>query len=75
MLFTTVVLSFRHPQPPESGNPQIFTSPHNWPVHHETPGMTATSRPLVLTRAKARAMGIPLPDLLGPGFTRLFHDT
>ncbi|HET6760013.1 MAG TPA: hypothetical protein VFH20_12120, partial [Propionibacteriaceae bacterium] len=37
--------------------------------------MTATSRPLVLTRAKARAMGIPLPDLLGPGFTRLFHDT
>ena len=75
MLFTTVVLSCRHPQPPESGNPQIFTSPHNWPVHHETPGMTATSRPLVLTRAKARAMGIPLPDLLGPGFTRLFHDT
>jgi hypothetical protein len=30
---------------------------------------------LVLTRAKARAMGIPLADLLGPGFTRLFHDT
>jgi hypothetical protein len=31
--------------------------------------------PIVLTRAKARAMGIPLSDLLGPGFTRLFHDT
>lgn len=42
---------------------------------HETPGMTAPSRTIVLTRAKARAMGIPLSDLLGPGFTRLFHDT
>ena len=37
--------------------------------------MTATSRQIVLTRAKARALGIPLSDLLGPGFTRLFHDT
>jgi hypothetical protein len=39
------------------------------------PSMNATSGPIVLTRAKARAMGIPLSDLLGPGFTRLFHDT
>jgi Protein of unknown function (DUF559) len=37
--------------------------------------MTATSRQIVLTRAKARALGIPLSDLLGPGFNRLFHDT
>ena len=37
--------------------------------------MTATSRQIVLTRAKARALGIPLSDLLGTGFTRLFHDT
>ena len=37
--------------------------------------MTATSSPIVLTRAKARAMGIPLSDLLGRDFTRLFHDT
>jgi very-short-patch-repair endonuclease len=39
------------------------------------PSMNVTSGPIVLTRAKARAMGIPLSDLLGPGFTRLFHDT
>ena len=29
----------------------------------------------VLTRAKARALGIPLSDLLGRNYTRLFHDT
>ena len=39
------------------------------------PSMKETSRPIVLTRAKARAMGISLSDLLGPGFIRLFHDT
>jgi hypothetical protein len=33
------------------------------------------TRSSVLTRAKARALGIPLSDLLGPNFTRLFHDT
>jgi uncharacterized protein DUF559 len=43
--------------------------------HPETSCMTAASRPFVLTRAKARATGIPLSDLLGRGFTRLFHDT
>ncbi len=37
--------------------------------------MTATSGPIVLTRAKARALGIPLSDLLGRDFNRLFHDT
>ena len=37
--------------------------------------MTATSSSIVFTRAKARAIGIPLSDLLGPSFTRLFHDT
>ena len=37
--------------------------------------MAANSRQIVLTRAKARALGIPLSDLLGPDFTRLFHDT
>jgi Protein of unknown function (DUF559) len=37
--------------------------------------MPTTSHPLVVTRSKARAMGIPLTDLLGPAFTRLFHDT
>jgi hypothetical protein len=36
------------------------------------PRMTRSS---VLTRAKARAMGIAVSDLLGPNFTRLFHDT
>jgi hypothetical protein len=43
-----------------------------WPARPETPSMNS---PIVLTRAKARAMGIPLSDLLGLGFTRLFHDT
>jgi hypothetical protein len=33
------------------------------------------TRSSVLTRAKARAMGIALSDLLGPNLTRLFHDT
>jgi hypothetical protein len=37
--------------------------------------MTTASRQIVLTRAKARALGIPPSDLLGPDFTRLFHDT
>jgi hypothetical protein len=37
--------------------------------------MTATSGPIVLTRAKARGLGIPLSDLLGRDFNRLFHDT
>jgi hypothetical protein len=31
--------------------------------------------PIIITRADARAMGIPLSDLLGPDFIRLFHDT
>ena len=42
---------------------------------NKLPNMTGTSRQIVLTRAKARALGIPLSDLLGPDFTRLFHDT
>ena len=33
------------------------------------------TRSSVLTRAKARARGIAVSDLLGPNFTRLFHDT
>lgn len=37
--------------------------------------MTASAGPIVLTRAKARALGIPLSDLLGRDFNRLFHDT
>jgi hypothetical protein len=37
--------------------------------------MTPNSRSIVLTRAGARAIGIALSDLLGPNFTRLFHDT
>ena len=32
-------------------------------------------RPQVLTRAKARATRVPLKELRGPRFTRLFHDT
>jgi hypothetical protein len=44
-------------------------------ILNKLPNMTATSRQIVLTRAKARALGIPLSDLLGPDFTRLFHDT
>jgi Protein of unknown function (DUF559) len=61
-----------YPQPPLSNNPQIFIGPHDWPARHETSGMASL---VVLTRAKARALGIPLSDLLGPGFIRLFHDT
>ena len=37
--------------------------------------MTASAGPIVLTRAKARGLGIPLSDLLGRDFSRLFHDT
>jgi hypothetical protein len=53
-------------------DPQISTGLHDCPAHHETSGVTT---PIVLTRAKARALGISLSDLLGPGFNRLFHDT
>jgi len=49
--------------------------PHEWMDSPQTPNMTTASRQIVLTRAKARALGIPLSDLLGPDFTRLFHDT
>jgi hypothetical protein len=28
-----------------------------------------------LTRARARAIGLPLTDLRGPRYTRLYHDT
>ena len=33
------------------------------------------SRQEVLTRAQARALGLPLAELRGPGYTRLFYDT
>jgi very-short-patch-repair endonuclease len=36
--------------------------------------MSASSQ-LVLTRAGARAIGVPLGDLRGPRYTRLFYDT
>ena len=64
-----------HPQPPKVDNPQISYGAHDRTGCHETPCMKTPSRALVVSRAKARAMGIPLPDLLGPEFTRLFHDT
>ncbi|HWI00801.1 MAG TPA: DUF559 domain-containing protein [Propionibacteriaceae bacterium] len=37
--------------------------------------MTSVERPNVMTRARARAIGLPLTELLGPGFDRLFYDT
>ena len=36
--------------------------------------MRPSNQPL-LTRARARAIGVPLADLRGPRYTRLFHDT
>ena len=63
------------PHPLRRAIHSVVVVPHDWPDSHETPSMTATSRPIVITRAKARALGIPLSELLGPGFTRLFHDT
>ena len=63
------------PQPLREAIHSSFVVPHVWLDSHETPSMTATSSPIVFTRAKARAIGIPLSDLLGPSFTRLFHDT
>jgi hypothetical protein len=59
----------------KESNPQISDGAAQVDGFHETPSMAAPSRTIVITRAKARAMGIPLSDLLGPGFTRLFHDT
>ena len=36
--------------------------------------MRASNQP-VLTRTRARAIGVPLAELRGPRYTRLFHDT
>ena len=36
--------------------------------------MSASKQPF-LTRARARAIGLPLTDLRGPRYTRLYHDT
>ena len=36
--------------------------------------MSANRQP-ILTRARARAIGLPLKDLRGPRYTRLYHDT
>jgi very-short-patch-repair endonuclease len=35
----------------------------------------SASRQSFLTRARARAIGLPLTDLRGPRYTRLYHDT
>jgi very-short-patch-repair endonuclease len=71
----THAMATSHSQQLKSSNPQISNDAHDWTDHPETSCMTAASRPVVLTRAKARALGIPLSDLLGHDFTRLFHDT
>ena len=37
--------------------------------------VTSYAGPTVMTRARARAIGLPLTELLGPSFDRLFYDT
>jgi hypothetical protein len=65
----------RRPQPLRRAIHRFLVVRRDWTDERETPGVTATSGPIVLTRAKARSMGIQLSDLPGPGFARLFHDT
>ena len=65
----------RYPQPMSEQSTALWWCRTDGWILRRLTNMTTASRQIVLTRAKARALGIPLSDLLGPDFTRLFHDT